>query len=94
MSNGRLWVLPNICEAGVASGDTGTVCMIASKIRYADVIAGGTLWYRKNVCVSAAFPKKLKMQTNPEGLLQVIKSLERDLRGYVTSCLMPRQEPR
>lgn len=54
MSNGRLQVLLNICEAGVAIGDTGTVRMIASKIRDANVLAGGTLGDRKDVCVSGA----------------------------------------
>ena len=54
MSNGRLRVLLNICEAGVAIGDTGTVRMIASKIRDANVLAGGTLGDRKDVCVSGA----------------------------------------
>ena len=61
MSNGRLRVLLNICEAGVASGDTGTVGMIASKVRDADVIVGSTLGDRKDVCVAAALPKEMKM---------------------------------
>ena len=83
MSNNRLSVLLNICDAAQKSADLGTVRNIASQIRGVNPPENKQLADRFNKCIHMAFGKTEK-QTDVNELVKTIEKtyskLEEDCR--------------